>query len=177
MSTKFLKNFSRLDNLEAFMPDLWNVEKTLLSIDGITVKRDVILAPYTSYKIGGPTTLFIEPHNENAAGWALQVLHEMDVPLFVLGKGSNVLVHDNGWLGATLYIGENLKGFCIDSNGVVVLAGTSLFAFIEELVDNGLEGAELMAGIPGTVGGGVKINAGAFGQEIETTLEVVHGFY
>lgn len=140
------------------------------------VKTDEILAPYTSYQIGGPTTIWVAPETAEAVGRILQIVNAAHIPLFILGRGSNLLVSDKGWQGVTLYVGENLSGWTIDDRDASVLAGTLLTDFIHIAVANGLAGMELMAGIPGGVGGALRMNAGAFGQEIESVTVSVKGF-
>lgn len=144
-------------------------------IDG-AVSRDVPLAPYTAYRIGGPTAIWVAPAGETAVGQALAVIATLDLPLFVLGRGSNLLVSDTGWPGITLYLGDNLCGWTMIADGATALAGTPLTDFIRAMVAYGLGGMEHMAGIPGSVGGALMMNAGAFGQEIEGAVTAVRGF-
>lgn len=158
------------------MTNLRHLEMRLSMAAPGDVRRDVVLAPYTSYRIGGPSTLFVAPSTEEAVGAVLRVLHEESVTPFILGRGSNLLVSDEGWKGVTLYIGEPLSGWDFDGTRADVRAGTLLIDFIREAVSRGLTGMELMAGIPGGVGGGLRMNAGAFGQEIEATVREVRGF-
>ena len=156
--------------------DLEKLTSRLTRNADVEVKTDEILAPYTSYQIGGPTALWIAPQTEEAVGHTLEILHAVDIPLFVLGRGSNLLVSDKGWQGVTLYIGENLSGWKIQETDAQVMAGTLLTELIHVAVANGLGGMELMAGIPGGVGGALRMNAGAFGQEIESATMSVKGF-
>ena len=134
------------------------------------------LAPYTSYKIGGPTALWAAPSTVDGVGRALEVIEESKAPLFVLGRGSNLLVSDTGWEGVTLYLGENLSGWTFDRSHVDVMAGTLLMDLIRAVVGKGLGGMELLAGIPGGVGGALRMNAGAFGREIQQLTISVSGF-
>ena len=134
------------------------------------------LAPYTSYKIGGPTAVWVSPVSEDGVGPILEIIHRNDVPLFVLGRGSNVLVSDRGWNGVTLYLGENLSAVAFDGGEARVLAGTLLLDLIRSAVNRGLAGMEQLAGIPGGIGGALRMNAGAFGQEIESSTRTVNGF-
>jgi UDP-N-acetylmuramate dehydrogenase len=106
----------------------------------------------------------------------LAIVHAAGVPLFILGLGSNLLVSDKGWPWVTLYLGANLSGCSFDGTEATVLAGTPLLSLIRAAVEQGLGGMELMAGIPGGVGGALRMNAGAFGQEIEQTTTTVKGF-
>ncbi|MGD8524043.1 MAG: FAD-binding protein, partial [Desulfobacterales bacterium] len=156
--------------------DLEKVTSKLGRIADVEVRTNVILAPYTSYQIGGPTAVWIAPQTEEAVGHTLEILNTADIPLFIMGRGSNLLVSDKGWQGVTLYIGENLSGWTIQETDARVMAGTRLTELIHAAVANGLAGMELMAGIPGGVGGALRMNAGAFGQEIESTTVSVKGF-
>jgi UDP-N-acetylmuramate dehydrogenase len=135
------------------------------------------LAPYTSYKIGGPTALWVAPSTVDGVGRVLEVVRKNNAPLFVLGRGSNLLVSDTGWDGVTLYLGENLSGWTFDHSHADVLAGTLLVDLIRAAVEKGLGGMELLAGIPGGVGGALRMNAGAFGREIQQTTTAVAGFW
>jgi UDP-N-acetylmuramate dehydrogenase len=85
-------------------------------------------------------------------------------------------VSDAGWDGVTLYLGENFSGWTFDHGQVTVLAGTLLMDLIRTVVEEGLGGMELLAGIPGGVGGALRMNAGAFGQEIQQVITSVSGF-
>jgi len=156
--------------------DLPRLKEQLMEIADCTVKTDEALAPYTSYNIGGPATVWVAPETEDAVGEALEIIHASDVPLFILGRGSNLLISDKGWSGVTLYMGENLNGWTMDETQAGVLSGTLLMDLIHAAVANGLGGMELMAGIPGGVGGALRMNAGAFGQEIESATMSVKGF-
>lgn len=148
----------------------------LRAIDAVVVETRHRIAPHTSYKIGGQASIWVEPQSERAAGQVLEVVHTHGERLFVLGGGSNVLVADEGWPGVVLYISENLSGISFEGRRAQVLAGTPLLELIKKAVRRGLGGMELMAGIPGSVGGALRMNAGAFGQEIEATVKNVRGF-
>jgi UDP-N-acetylmuramate dehydrogenase len=134
------------------------------------------LAPYTSYKIGGPTAVWVSPTSEDGVGRVLDLIHRHDIPLFILGRGSNLLISDTGWKGVTLYLGENLSTVAFERRQARVLAGTLLLDLIRAAVKKGLAGMEQLAGIPGGIGGALRMNAGAFGQEIESTTHSVNGF-
>ncbi len=144
-------------------------------VDG-QIRTDKPLAPFTSYKIGGPTAVWVAPASTMDVSRALEVIHANQAPLFILGRGSNLLVSDHGWDGVTLYLGENFSGWSFDHRKLNVLAGTLLMDLIRVVVKKGLSGLELLAGIPGGVGGALRMNAGAFGQEIEQVTLSVSGF-
>lgn len=134
------------------------------------------LAAYTSYRIGGPTDVIVFPDSESEIAAILKIIRDAALPLLVIGKGSNLLVSDSGWNGATVYLGDNLSGWRFEEGTAQALAGTTLLDFIRACCENSLAGLEKLAGIPGTVGGALKMNAGAFGQEIGTVTETVHGY-
>jgi UDP-N-acetylmuramate dehydrogenase len=144
-------------------------------VDG-QIRTDSPLAPFTSYKIGGPTAVWVAPVTKAGVGRALEIIHENKTPLLILGRGSNLLVSDHGWDGVTLYLGENFSNWTFDHREAKVLAGTLLMDLIRAAVKKGLSGLELLAGIPGGVGGALRMNAGAFGQEIEQVTVSVSGF-
>jgi UDP-N-acetylmuramate dehydrogenase len=152
------------------------VASHLSAVADAAVHIEQPLAPYTSYKIGGPTAIWVAPQTEEAVGRILEIIQAENAPLFVLGRGSNVLISDSGWHGVTLYLGENLSGWKFENFEANVLAGTRLMDVVCSTVANGLAGLELLAGIPGAVGGALRMNAGAFGREIESVTTAVSGF-
>jgi UDP-N-acetylmuramate dehydrogenase len=133
------------------------------------------LAPYTAYRIGGPTDIWVAPRKEADIHMCVRLAHSHRIPLFVLGRGSNVLISDSGWRGITLYLGENFSGWTISERTVEVRSGSLLNDLVTATVNAGLAGIELLAGIPGGLGGALRMNAGAFGQEIASVVEGVHG--
>jgi UDP-N-acetylmuramate dehydrogenase len=156
--------------------DVAHMADQLAAVSGVEVKTDKRIAPYTSYRIGGPAALWVAPKTETGIQQVLAIVYETGIPLFVLGLGTNLLVSDRGWPGVTLYLGTNISGWHFKGTVADVLAGTRLLDLIRNAVDQGLGGMELMAGIPGAVGGALRMNAGAFGQEIEQTTVKVKGF-
>jgi UDP-N-acetylmuramate dehydrogenase len=156
--------------------DAARIADQLAGVAGVEVKTDEMIAPYTSYKIGGPAAVWAAPTSEDGIGEVLATVREAGSPLFIFGLGSNLLVSDKGWPGVILYLGTNISGWRFDGTAATVMAGTRLLDLIRDAVDQGLGGMELMAGIPGSVGGALRMNAGAFGQEIGQTTVKVKGF-
>jgi UDP-N-acetylmuramate dehydrogenase len=156
--------------------DLRDLALSLSAVAEGDVATDKPLAPYTSYRIGGPTAIWAAPRSETGVQRILEAVHTAAAPLFVLGRGSNLLVSDRGWPGVTLCIGDNLNGIRFSGVQAEVGAGTLLMDVIRAAVERGLGGMEQMAGIPGGVGGALRMNAGAFGREIESTTAEVAGF-
>jgi len=148
----------------------------LAKVAGGEVVTGKPLAPFTSYRIGGPTAIWVAPRCIDGVRRVLEAVRTAAAPLFVLGRGSNLLVSDCGWPGVTLYLGENLSGVRFFGAQAEVRAGTLLMDLIRAAVERGLGGMEPMAGIPGGVGGALRMNAGAFGREIESLTLEVGGF-
>ena len=157
-----------------------NVTQKILSARDTDVEADIIenrmIAAFTSYGIGGPGRQWAVPITESAVGLLLKSIHAGNLPLFILGGGTNVLVSDRGWNGVVLHIADNLSGWEFSDDQVTVRAGTLLMDLVQASVDRGLVGMESMAGIPGTVGGALRMNAGAFGQEIGAVTATVSGY-
>ena len=152
------------------------IASQLAAVTDGDVELDVPLAPLSSYKIGGSTSVWVAPATEPAVGRVLELIHQKRLPLFVLGRGSNTLISDKGWNGVTLYLGENLSALTFDGPQASVLAGTLLIDLIQAAIQKGLAGLEQLSGIPGGIGGALRMNAGAFGQEIEHATLTVNGF-
>jgi len=156
--------------------DLIEIAPKLAAVAEGGVHTDKLLAPYTSYHVGGPTAVWVAPKTVSGVGRVLKIVHENRLPLFILGRGSNVLISDRGFNGVTLYLAENLSGFAFERNQAHGMAGTLLMHLILAAAKKGLSGLELLAGIPGGVGGALRMNAGAFGQEIGANTESVSGY-
>jgi UDP-N-acetylmuramate dehydrogenase len=158
------------------LKDLHDLAADLASVAEGDVETGKPLAPYTSYGIGGPTAIWAAPRSQLGVQRVVETVRAAGMPLFVLGRGSNLLVSDRGWPGVALYIGENLKGMQFTDVEADVLAGTLLMDLMDACLSRGLGGMEALAGIPGGVGGALRMNAGAFGREIESLTLAVSGF-
>lgn len=145
-----------------------------LSEAGIECRCGVPLSRHTSFRIGGNAAIGIFPRNEQQAAAALRAVREAGVPLFVMGGGSNLLAPDAGYAGAVLFTGE-MREITLTENGdgsvsVMAEAGVMLSSLARTAAEAGLTGAEFLYGIPGTVGGAVVMNAGAYGGETGNLL-------
>jgi len=139
---------------------------------------NIPLAPLTTFRIGGPARYFVEPGNISEAQEAIAFAHSRDLPLFVLGGGSNLVVADSGWSGLVLKVAlqgiEQRSGHDEDGNVVFdVGAGESWDRFVSRAVIARCAGVECLSGIPGSVGGTPVQNVGAYGQEVAETIESV----
>jgi UDP-N-acetylmuramate dehydrogenase len=128
----------------------------------IKIQKDISLSRYTSFKIGGAAKYFCVVENNEEIKEALEFAGENKLKVFVLGGGSNLLISDEGFDGLVLRIANcELR---INDDKIICGAGLPLIKLVSESVKNNLTGLEMMAGIPGTVGGAVVNNAGAFGK-------------
>lgn len=135
---------------------------------GKACKVNEPMANYTTLKIGGPAALFIEAKSEKELVSLIKLAFKNKVPYFLLAGGSNLLISDSGFKGLVIhpkFIGIKSKG-----EKVIVKAGTPLSTLVDFLIESGLSGMEKMVAIPGTVGGAIYGNAGAYGQTISDTL-------
>jgi UDP-N-acetylmuramate dehydrogenase len=142
---------------------------------GARVRASMPLAELTSFRIGGPADLFVNVEDEGELMHAKAAAYRAGVPCFCLGAGTNLLVSDRGMRGLVVRLGDGFAKIKIDDTKVVAGAGAAFGALVEVVVDLGLEGLEFGEGIPGTVGGGLVMNAGAFGGEIAKVVTLVHG--
>lgn len=144
-------------------------EKIAAQVSGI-VRTDEVLSRHTSFKIGGPADLFVEPLTMTELVTVLSTLRQEEIPLYLLGSGTNLLVSDAGYRGAVVRLAGEFKQFvygdcCVESGAAVPLARLA-----SESSQRGLAGLDFAAGIPGTVGGALVMNAGAHGSAISDVL-------
>lgn len=138
------------------------------------LQENISLAPHTIYKIGGPARFFIEINNSEEFREALLFSLEKRIPFFVIGAGSNILVSDEGFSG--LIIKAKDGELLAEGERVTVGAGVMMARAVMESAKAGLSGFEWGIGVPGTVGGAVRGNAGCFGGEIKDVVEEVEIF-
>jgi len=146
-------------------------QKIVESLGQKRVRTNVSMVTQTTFKIGGPADLFYEAKTKEELIEAVRVVKELKVPYFIFGGGSNVLVSDRGIRGLVIKIlGEKCQ---ILNEEVVVEAGASLSWLVQEVAQKGLSGLEFCAGIPGTVGGAVRGNAGTKDKWLGSRVLVV----
>jgi UDP-N-acetylmuramate dehydrogenase len=140
------------------------------------IQEQVLLAPYTTFRIGGPARFFCDIHTEAELLEAVQFARKRDLATFVLGGGSNLLISDRGFDGLVLHIAINTLAQAHGADNFVdyiVSAGTDWNSFVLQICKQGISGIECLAGIPGTVGGTPVQNVGAYGQEVANTITYV----
>ena len=134
-------------------------------------QKNITLAPYTSFKIGGPADYFFIARVEDDLIGAVELAKEQNLPVLILGGGSNMLISDRGWRGLVVQI-KNLK-FRIKNLEIQANAGVLLAVLVQAAAQAGLTGLEWAIGIPGTLGGAIYGNAGAFGQQMADAIKEI----
>lgn len=128
------------------------------------------MALHTTFRVGGDADCLIELEEEEQARQVYRYLNMVEVPFFVLGNGSNTLVKDEGYSGVMLRIGKKFSAIEVEGTCMRVQAGALLSQVSKTAMEHGLSGLEFASGIPGTVGGGVIMNAGAYGGEMSQVV-------
>lgn len=137
----------------------------------IPFSENEMLSAHTTFKIGGPAEVFASPQNAGQVSAAVRFCKENGVKLFPLGKGSNLLVSDEGVSGIVLHFGRDMSEMrLLDEETIYCEAGASLAKLCGFALENSLTGLEFAYGIPGSVGGAVFMNAGAYGGEIKDVI-------
>lgn len=139
----------------------------LLRKEGIECDDSLLLSSKTSFKIGGKAELAVFPKNERELAF---IIDAIDMPYIVIGNGSNVLFEDNGYRGCVIFT-EKMNSVTVDGTRITAGAGMSFTALATAAKNASLTGLEFAYGIPGSVGGAVVMNAGAYGGEVVQVLE------
>ncbi|BCR03964.1 UDP-N-acetylenolpyruvoylglucosamine reductase [Desulfuromonas versatilis] len=147
-------------------------ESLKLALDGNLLCGEP-MARHTTWRVGGPADLFLAPAGRPQLLEALRLLAAAGVPWQVVGAGSNLLVRDGGIRGAVIHLGRFRELSFGQAGEVVAGGGLPLMTLIRQSAERGLAGLEGLAGIPGTVGGGVAMNAGAGGQQLSDVVREV----
>ena len=139
-------------------------------IKSIVTEQNVLIdepmCDHTTFRIGGKADVFVSIINEHEILRLLELLKSKQIPFFVLGNGSNILVSDEGYRGVIIEIGSAYSGVRMLDDIVIAKAGTTMAKLSHFAMENNLTGLEFASGIPGTVGGGIIMNAGAYGGEM-----------
>lgn len=134
----------------------------------ITIQENLPLAPFTTFKIGGPARYFVEAEDAKSVAEAFEWAEKKNLSVYILGGGSNILFPDRGYEGLIIHIaGDHIH---IQDSLVTATAGSVFKKVIDATLEAGLQGMEYMSGIPGSLGGAVRGNAGAFGTEIKDVV-------
>jgi len=128
------------------------------------------MSKHTSYGIGGPASAYITPRDRNDLCSILKFAVKNDITVYFIGSGSNLLVSDDGINGIVISPAKSLKMLEIEENSIVAESGVMLGKLVKETMKRNLTGLESLIGVPGTLGGALMMNAGAFGGEISNYL-------
>ncbi|MCM1158115.1 MAG: UDP-N-acetylmuramate dehydrogenase [Bacteroidales bacterium] len=137
------------------------------------VRLDEPMAKHTTFRIGGPAKCFVTPQTTEEIGQVVLLCNAEKVPFFVMGHGSNLLVSDAGMEGVVIQLYQNYAKFSVEGSVVRAQAGIMLHRLGNALMEAELTGFEFAAGIPGTLGGAVMMNAGAYGGEMKDIVTAV----
>lgn len=137
------------------------------------VHTDEPMSRHTTFRIGGNADYFVKPGNADEVAAVIAVCREYSIPYFILGNGSNLLVSDDGYRGMIINIMDNMDSVTVDGRIITAQAGAMLVRVSVMARDNALTGLEFASGIPGTIGGAVYMNAGAYGGEMKNVVKTV----
>ncbi|MDE5588939.1 MAG: UDP-N-acetylmuramate dehydrogenase [Acetatifactor sp.] len=132
------------------------------------------MAGHTTFRIGGPADCFVQIENKEQLIRVQKYLMQVELPFFVLGNGSNLLVSDKGYRGIVLQIGPGMNGIEVDGDVITAQAGALMSQVARAALEHGLTGLEFASGIPGTIGGGVVMNAGAYDGDMSGVVTQVN---
>ena len=145
----------------------------LETLPSTRVREEEYLRHHTTFKIGGPADLFVEPTTMAELSFALRTIHEFNVPVTIIGCGSNILVKDGGIRGAVVSVRHMTQIMDCNDNTLCIGSGYMLKDASEFAWENGLTGLEFAIGIPGTLGGAVFMNAGAYDGEMSHVVTAI----
>lgn len=152
-------------------------EAVMKALKGFVPEENIRLqepmSEHTTFRVGGPADCFVELESAGQLQRVQRYLQMVEVPFVVLGNGSNLLVSDEGYRGVVLRIGSSMSNIRVEGGRIVAQAGASLASLARAALEHGLTGLEFASGIPGTVGGGVVMNAGAYGGEMSQVVSRV----
>ena len=131
------------------------------------------LCNHTTFRVGGKADAFLSVRNEEQIKKAIILCKEYGVPFLILGNGSNLLVSDEGYRGMVILVGKDMADILVDGNRITALSGATLGSVAQTAAKNSLGGMEFASGIPGTIGGAVVMNAGAYDGEMKMVVEEV----
>lgn len=137
------------------------------------IRYNELLKNHTSFKIGGPADIFIIPNSLDELIYAIKIAREEKIPYFIMGNGTNLLVKDGGIRGVVIKVNGNIDKLTVEGEKIKAQAGALLSNTSKFALKNSLAGMEFASGIPGTVGGAVMMNAGAYNGEIKDIVSKV----
>lgn len=139
-------------------------------IDETRIKADEPMKMHTTFRIGGPAKYFVIPETKEEIKAIIECCKNADMPYYILGNGSNLLVSDKGYEGVVIQIFKNMNQITLEGDMITAQAGAILSSVANKALEAELTGFEFAAGIPGTLGGACVMNAGAYGGEMKDVL-------
>ena len=149
------------------------LKKEIVDTTNATISMDEPMKKHTTYGIGGPAELFVLPSDKNDLISIVQLSKKYKQTVTIIGSGSNLLISDNGIKGVVISIKHCLRTINVDIDKIYVECGTMLGKIVKESMKHDLKGLENLIGVPGTLGGALMMNAGAWGGEVSENLESV----
>ncbi len=137
---------------------------------GALILTDEPMSRHTTFRVGGPADIMVQPSSAEEVVAAISTAKELGQPVFVMGNGSNLLVRDGGMEGVVVLLGEKMSKITVHGHKIHAEAGAMLSRLSREALNAGLKGLVFASGIPGTVGGAVVMNAGAYGGQMSDVL-------
>lgn len=153
-------------------------EAVIRALEKFVPRGDICLQEpmqkHTTFRIGGPADCFVQIENKEQLIRLQRYLKQLGMPFFILGNGSNLLVSDKGYQGIVLQIGQKMSKIEVNGNVITAQAGAAMSQVARAALEHGLAGLEFASGIPGTIGGGVVMNAGAYDGELSGVVTQVN---
>ena len=145
-------------------------EAVIAALKGFVPEENIHLQEpmklHTTFRVGGPADCLVSPESEEQLCKIRHYLNRVGIPSIILGNGSNILVSDKGYSGVILQVSDQMNRIRVEGDEIVAEAGALMSQVAKVAMENGLTGLEFASGIPGTIGGGVVMNAGAYGGEM-----------
>lgn len=148
-------------------------ESLLNIVDKENVRIDEPMKKHISFRVGGPADILVKPTTEKQLSDVIKLIKKENIPYLIIGNGSNVLIKDGGIRGVVIEISNNFNEFKIEGTTVNIQAGALLSVVGKAVLREALKGFEFAAGIPGTLGGALAMNAGAYGGEMKDIVKSV----
>lgn len=142
-------------------------------VDKDDIKIDEPMKKHISFRVGGPADILVSPRTEEQLSATLKYISENNLPYLIIGNGSNLLIKDGGIRGIVIEFGDNFNKFEIEGTTIKAQAGALLAAIGKAALRESLTGFECISGIPGSLGGALAMNAGAYGGEIKSVVKSV----
>lgn len=153
------------------MRETYDILKNIVSEEDILTRE--YMKNHTSFKIGGSADFLVTPRTVDQIQNLIKTLKKENIPVFIMGNGSNLLVSDKGIRGVVIKLSTNFSSFSISGDEVTAQSGILLSTLSKSIVNESLSGFEFASGIPGTIGGAVTMNAGAYDSEMKNIVEEV----